>query len=963
MPSLTKPTAEQIDKALALITQPHYYRRFFEGLKNAEWVIPLREKGFFSHPPAAERNEEQGTIGFRGWPESEYLVRMAKDKPEAVAETILAIPSTDNFRVHEDCIEAALLLPPNLAANIAAKEITWIKTQSKLVIVVPDKYGRLCVHLAIGGEKDKALELFAVLMQIQPPTASTRANANSAIEKKPNALFDAWHYEEVFKKHLPQLAPSIGLPLLDAICDLLEKYLEIAEKDRADSGKDHSFIWRPAIESHSQNMDGHLNSVLVGGCRSAAEILLKAKSISLDEILKTLAARKWLVFQRIAIHLVRSFAGTQSPHLIAFCTNKNLFDEVTVRHEYTLLLQERIMDIPTESIDVVFNWIKDGPDLVLWKEEEAKWAEKHPTEDDANKYKDLWQRERLAWFQEQIPDRWRAHFSDLIKSYPAPQHPDFPFYMSDGWVGPESPKSLEELKKLTLPELVDFLRAWKQPPKTFMEASMEGLGRALGDLVKAEPHRYTENAKAFIGIKPIYLQFLFQSLEEALNTETPYPLGNLLDLAEWAVQQKAQATGIEDHKNDKALSPSWASKAIASFLKSALQKDIVNIENREQVWRILAPITSDADPKPADEPEETEQNSMGPETLSINTPRGQAMHTVVQYALWVRRHLEKEPDAAIRLSRGMAEMPEVLEILNEHLDPSKDPSPAIRSVYGQWFPWLILLDPGWARDAVDKIFPTAGTSDRLRMAAWMTYITFCQPYDNVFDLLKQQYLLAIKGLDTNLPAKSRYANPDERVGQHLAAYYWRGKLTLTEPESLLPLYMSRATSKMRQSVMEYIGRSLRNTKDEVPAVVLKRLQDLWDWLVSTGPLAPAIAQEASAFGGWFVSSKLPNDWAMPRLVAAVKKAKSIEPDHAVIQQLIKAATVWPLESIAVLDTLARNDREGWKISYLESEAMAVLEITYRSDIAGARSATADLINYLGTRGYMQFGKILTQAST
>jgi len=954
MISWTKPTAEQLDRALAMLTQAQFYRRFFEGLKNPLWIVPLREKGLFSHPPPAERNEERGTIGFRAWPASEYLVRMAGEAPEGVAETIIAVPPTDNFRVHEDFVEAALLLPPDLAARIANKEIEWMSGQKMLFTLFPDKLGKLCVHLAVGGKKEMALRVFSALLEIRADPVQSKDDPIK--EPKPMSHVDVWHYREALKKHLPKLVPALGLPVLTLLCDLLDSYLKITEKDRADSGKDHSYIWRPAIESHSQNMEGQLNSVLVAGCRNAAELLLDGKFASLGDIIQILAARKWLVFQRLALHLVRKFSLVGSPEIAANFADRALFDEIGVRHEYTFLLRERISELSGGVVDTVFRWIEAGPDLERWKKREEEWSGKRPTDEDATRYRQIWQRERLTWFQDRLPERWRKRFAEVLANFPSPEHPDFPFHMETGWVGPESPKSAEDLKQLSMADLVSFLRSWTPPAQTTMEATREGLARVLSDLVKAEPKRYVEEAASFIGLDPTYIRSVIQGLEEGLKTDSKLSVDNVLSLCKWTVQQERSLP--QPRGKDEDPDWSWARKTIASFLKFALQKEIIAIDKRDQVWEILAPITGDPDPTPEDEPEETSENSMGPETLSINTARGQAMHAVIQYALWVRRYLEREPEAAAKIERGMAEMPEVRKVLDEHLSPEKDPSPAVRSVYGQWFPWLILIDPAWARNAASQIFPAARHSDRLRTAAWLTYLTFCHPYDNVFEVLKDQYALAIEGLGTNVPGKSRYSDPDERLGQHLVAYYWREKLNITDPDSLLIRYLTRATNKMRCSVIEYIGRSLANTKEVVSETVLVRLKALWDWLVDSGPLAATIGPEAAAFGWWFISAKLPDEWAVPRLVTAARKAKKIEPEHLVAERLVKVASNWPLEAVLVFDALARNDKEGWNISHWDDEATAALESAYRSSSVDVRKAATDLINYLGSRGYVQFGKIL-----
>ena len=955
MTSSTKPTAEQVEKALALLTQPQLYRRFFEGLKNPEWIAPLREKKFFSQPPAVERDEARGTIGFRAWPESEFLLRMAPIAPKEVCETILAVPATDNFRVHVDFVEAAVALPADLAAKIAEMEIEWLRTQDVLFILYPEKLGKLAVHLAAGGKAEISLHVFEALLEIRSKAAEKEKHEYLR-ESKITPRFDIWHYRDILKKQIPELASRLGLPLLKVLCGILDQYLKVAEKSRVDSGRDHSYVWRPAIESHSQNHDGQLNSALVSGCRDAAETLLAKGVAPLDEVLGEVGQYKWTVFRRLSLHLIRRFAAANSAILQAAIGDEKLFDDISVRHEYTLLLRERIQDVPPELFNAVLGWIEKGPDLEDWKKGEAELEGKHPQNDEAERYRKMWQRERLSWFQDKVPDLWKEKFADVLAKFPAPDHPEFPFYMSSGWVGPESPKSAAEIKKLSVTDLASFLSTWEPQNKGLMEATREGLGRTVTDAVKSDPERFSIEAKKFTGLDPTYVRAFFVGLEEALRAKKKINAEEVLNLAEWAVSQPRALSGPRGRDEDPDWG--WARKVIASFLGPALEDDHVPLGKREQVWRVLSAIINDPDPTPEDEPEPAAENSMGPETLSINTARGQALHSVVRYALWIRRQMEKEPAAAQRLQRGFAEMPEVREVLDAHLDLKNDPSPAVRSVYGQWFPWLVLLDVTWAKQAAKTIFPTPEATDRCRTAAWLTYASFCPPYDNVFDAIPEIYACAIATLGQNAGVKSRYGDPDERLGQHLVAFYWRGRMGL-EPTSPLVKYFSDASDKMRASVITHIGRNLKGTKDEIPPEVLGRIKNLWDWLMD-GPLASTVGPEtAAAFGWWFISEKLSDDWAIPRLVAATKLAKNTEPEHFVVERLPTLADKWPVEVLSVFDTLARNDKEGWRVMHWGKAATTVLDLAYRSGDPNAKRAATELIHYLGTRGYLEFGKILS----
>ena len=121
--------------------------------------------------------------------------------------------------------------------------------------------------------------------------------------------------------------------------------------------------------------------------------------------------------------------------------------------------------------------------------------------------------------------------------------------------------------------------------------------------------------------------------------------------------------------------------------------------------------------------------------LALNTTRGQAMFAVVAYALWVHRAREDRSHYPTSGTFGM--MPEVREVLGRHLDPRRDPSVAVRAVYGRSFPWIALIDEEWASRATLLIFPEDDeTGGELRDAAWHSYILYNQPYDAMLRVLR-----------------------------------------------------------------------------------------------------------------------------------------------------------------------------------------------------------------------------------
>ena len=112
----------------------------------------------------------------------------------------------------------------------------------------------------------------------------------------------------------------------------------------------------------------------------------------------------------------------------------------------------------------------------------------------------------------------------------------------------------------------------------------------------------------------------------------------------------------------------WSRKAIADLLELGMTEGVAEIPYgcRDIVWRIVEPITDDPDPTPEYEARYGGTN-MDPVTLSINTTRGEAMHAAMRFGVWVRRHLEKSKQAW----RGFEEIPQLLKVLDAHLDPQE----------------------------------------------------------------------------------------------------------------------------------------------------------------------------------------------------------------------------------------------------------------------------------------------------
>lgn len=873
---------------------------------------------------------------------------MAAHKPDVVCEIILEMPATENITVLIELAEAALKMPPEFAAQLVEKAKAWADTPN-LDLLLVDRFGKLIAHLTKGGHNRAALELAQVLLDVLPdPDTSRKTEAESddgafklRLPPKPKAKIDLWHYKDILGKYAPELVKAAKKEALVLLCSLLDRAIVYSQLPGENEAEDYSHIWRGAIENSAEDHGEDLKNILVDSVRDAAELLVKEELLFLPEVVQYLESLKWPVFRRIALHLLRRFPD-QAPELVSTrLTDRSLFDDPNLRYEFGVLLREQFNSLTSEQQRLILDWLEEGPDL------SRVGSDVSPEEKE--QIKKGWQLRWLTWIKEDLPEEWKQRYENLVAELGEPKEP----ISVTTWVGPQSPKSVAELKAMTVSEIVDFLKTW-QPQKGIFEPSPEGLGRELAGVVEEDPERFAVEATRFCGLDPTYVRHLLHGLEGALKGGRAFSWDPVLELCKWVTEQPREIPGRGLRSYSLMdLDPhwGWARKEIASLFQIAFDKDRIPFALRERVWEILKPITDDPDPTPEDEARYGPPN-MDWATFSINTTRGEAMHAVISYALWVHQHLKEFPEGQRRIAQGFDEMPEVREILEKHLDPENDPSTTIRSVYGRWFPWLVLLDPKWASEKISAIFPMDESQKAFFDAAWETYVVFNRAYDNIFDLLREQYAFVVDRVGCLHDDQKQYFNPARGFAEHLMTFYWRGKIALDDP--LLASFWGKAVPSLRHHALAFVGGSFYRTEGVVAPEILERLKALWHSRLGAAKADPGErGSEMGAFGWWFISEKFDEEWAINQLLEALRIQKETEPDDRVVERLSILSARMPLECILCLRALVEGDKDGWKIYFWREWMRATLTTTLQSGNEKVIKEAQNLISYLGSRGYVE----------
>ncbi len=930
---------------------------FFSRLTSPEWLDGLRARDFFQFPPEPEVDEGKNIVSFQIWPASRYLARVAAAAPSKVVAVIRQIPPTKNPRVYEDLVEAATKMPSDVAVLLVSDAIEWFES-SKYLSQLSEKLGALMAHLAKGGQVDGALRLAKALFSIRADSGgSKKKKAVLSLSPDPQARFSAWEYHEMMGRDFVELVKAGKLKAFDLICDLLKEAIEFSRRRRKDKGpEDYSYIWYPKLEEDPRVHGNGIKEALVAAVRDAAERLCQMDSRNVLEVVQRLQKKPWRVFHRVGLHILHQYPTGVEVLVAEQLMNRETFDSVWASREYRLLLRERFSNLASNQQKVILSWIQAGLTAEYFRGEEK--------EEQIQRIQKIWQRDKLSWIGSGLPPEWKQTLDGLVFELGAPPDITEGLEMSS-WTGPTSPKSEDELKTMSIEEVVSFLKGW-QPDSKGWVPSPEGMQRVLSATIAQDPSRFAESAVKFQDLDPTYVRALIEGLEKAAKEKRLFDWVPVVNLCLWVATQPKQIKGREVAKYDRDTDPDWGwtRKTITRLFQIGFQEGpcCLPFDLREQVWATLQRLTEDPDPSWSSDRTDHHEDFL---TESINTVRGEALHTVIRYALWVRRHLQKSPEGQERLARGFEEMPEVRKALERHLDVSQDASLAIRSVYGQWFPWLLLFDKEWAHSKVDAIFPMDKAVSAFRMASWGTYLRFCHPYDEVVNILRHHYEFAIEELKSNpAPISGRAGDvkrdAEQGLAEHLMAFWWRGKLD----EELLSRFWAKASPSLREFAVDYIGRSLYHIEGPLSQEIQDRLKKLWEArlqavleIVASG----ATTKELNGFGWWFAAGKFPDAWAIPQLIEALKLCGKAEAENFILTRLVKVAPQLPLQALQLLAVLIDSDKNDWGVHTWRDEAKPIVASALDSNDPGTTKAARDFINRMSARGYLGFREMLPAA--
>ena len=379
--------------------------------------------------------------------------------------------------------------------------------------------------------------------------------------------------------------------------------------------------------------------------------------------------------------------------------------------------------------------------------------------------------------------------------------------------------------------------------------------------------------------------------------------------------------------------------------------EYVDFATGKQLIEIAIKLARDENPTSDDEAQYGREN-MDSFTLAINTVRGGAVNMIAHSISWLKRY--QSEDELVE---------QIYSELDWHLDIKNDPSPAIRSVYGVWFPWILDANAEWATANLDNVF----TNDKLGDAAWDAYFRFNQPYTDVFKLLKVKLPAYMKRIDEESKAGIRSeesTKESRRFAECMMIQFVRGELVSEEDYSLLQKFFTLPL-RYRSRALRFIGVELKENRLKPSKEQVIRLQNLFEERFNIARTEYSQHNQdwqdekldIMEFGSWFASGRFPDTWSWKMLIDTLKITKHIELDNWVLERLQSVSKKHPDKAVEVLSLMVEGAPERWSISSWGRNMMDILETVCDSDSKNARQAAIELIESLVAKGYYEYRAI------
>ncbi len=887
------PTQAEVRDVLLKLQTDDRQAYFFEKLKSAAWLEPLLKEGVFAKAPEPIARGDR--LYFPPWPAAKYLKNIAAESPDAVASVIAKL-STNNPAVQTDLVEIMLRLPPEHAAKLSGKTGPWIK--QRLFSGLPMSLISLAEYLLHNGQIKAGLRLTRQLLSVE----AREKEVKYPLWDRPDAvgIISDWYYGVAISqlcKAMLEVAPLQGFRMLvQILSDALK--IESRSSEEAQPGltseaviDDYSAIWMEDIDCDPKSND--VKEILAYNLLKMSNAIIANDPAVAAEVYAYLQRQQYALFLRIRLHAIASAddASTAAAEL----TSTGFWSLPGIDPERKLIANQFLPRLTDDQFALAMTRLHEAAPEKLFVDWATRMRGAEPRRSEVESYLQNWLLEQYDAIETTLRGDARTEYEALVAGLGSPERKD---RERGVWVGPTSPLDTGQVAGMSAKEVVAFLAQW-QPEKAWRAPTPEGVGRIIAPYVTRSPAEYLRLQNEILALHPVYQRHVIGAFDDAVKAKVIDDWTGLVDFMEQTLVRSESDfpnsfTDLDDFSADR----NWNGlrHRLALLLYDLLRDESVPVGLTSRIWNMIEKLADDPDPTPE---AEEKRGTIDPANAALNSVRGAAMLAVVRFALWTHQNVE-------RGRTGGEPWAPALQKLTDHLDPMREPSVAVRSIYGEYLPWLQRVDDRWVRSNVTNIFPDAPEQAKLRRAAWSTYLVFCHVYRDTYDALRDVYAAEVKRMAGETTPDRYDVAARQHFAQHVWIIYGRGDSDLSDPNSLIRLFLTHASPELKAEVVESIGRSLQ-TDSTITTEILERLRELWRVIVQdteTSENADRV-RILRPFGWWFPSKTLNENWAMEQLALVLSRTEGrVDPEFQVLPRLAELSERHPLETISLLKQMA-----------------------------------------------------------
>jgi hypothetical protein len=359
----------------------------------------------------------------------------------------------------------------------------WISMLLSTMPAYVDNYsllwlGERCIKV---GAIQSLLKIFNALLKSSlfirpgfPLSESTNALA-TRIDPELRTVGDYYTLNQLWQLGLKSSIPQIAEQLFRvAIGHIEDRFHELQGWGLATPDGDIYSWQRSAIEPHEQDASPHTGDVLIDMARDCIEWLAIYNPAYAIGWYDLFADSNIPLFRRLVVHTLTLRSDLTSDGKILWLLEHNRLHDIAAHHEVFravgLVYPSTSQDCRKAIIDAVSVYKRPGDDS-----------------EDSEKHTVYYQYNWFYWLYKADPScvLIEKALNDVTQKYPEFQPREFPdltHWMSAGWIGPQSPWSVDELLAKPAKELLPDLLAFQ--PKDILGPDREGLIATVADAAK-----------------------------------------------------------------------------------------------------------------------------------------------------------------------------------------------------------------------------------------------------------------------------------------------------------------------------------------------------------------------------------------------------------------------------------------------------------------------------------------------